>query len=353
MIDPAMMDPVAFQQPLPDHATLAEAFVASQGWGAARRVLVSGDWSGRCYIRLIDDVFDPPAQIIFMDWPCTRQEFNQFIAVRDILDNLGLSVPGIMARDLDHGFMLIEDLGDDQFGRLIDNNSCLTPVLYEAANQVAMQVYRRFRPIMARGLLHYNAAMLTDQACLFASHYLPVCGLPDMAGDFGRILGNILSLALQDVPTTLILRDFTPDNLMLLAGHADQPDAAHCGLLDFQDAGLGPAGYDLVSFLEDARRDTPAIDVLALRRAYQSLLPDWSDEAFDGLYAVLAAQRLIRIIGVIGRQVRDKGNHRNVGLLPRLWRRLDGHLTHEDLQPLASWLDQNVPYDQRYLGGVS
>ena len=337
---------------LPDRSQIAEAFVARHGWGAATRQMISGDWSGRCYIRLTDRVFDPPAQIVFMDWPCSWAEFTRFIRIRDILDEMGLHAPQIIARDLDHGFMLIEDYGDDQFGRLIDQNSPLAPALYQGAVAVLTTIYRRFEAVLTRDLPVYNADLFTEQAGLFASHYLPAVGVTGR-DDFAPLLSGILQSALFDVPQTLVLRDFTPDNLMLLPGTGAHIGIDRCGLLDFQDAGLGPVGYDLVSLIEDARRDVAGIDTLALRRAYQQALPDWSDDAFDTLYAVLAAQRMIRILGVIGRQIIDHDNRDNCRLIPRLWRRLEGHLAHPVLGALKAWCDLHVPASVRYAGQES
>lgn len=340
------------EQPAPSRGELAELFVARQGWGAASRQMIAGEWSGRCYIRLIDRVFDPPTQIVFMDWQCSWTEFTRYIRIHDILNDLGLNAPKILARDLDHGFMLIEDYGDDQFGRLIDQASPLIPSLYHAAVEVLTIIQNRFDPVIHRDLAVYDAALFTEQAGLFTSHYLKAVGVTT-TDDFNGILRGILTKALENTPQTLILRDYTPDNLMLLPVQGGQITAQDCGVLDFQDAGIGPVGYDLVSFIEDARRDVPGIDTLALRRLYQKNFPDWSDKDFDALYAVLAAQRLIRIIGVIGRQIVDHNNRDNIYFLPRLWRRLDEHLLHPTLNDLRNWLDRSVPVSARGADGTA
>lgn len=356
-------DAAFFECAVPQNrAHAAEAFVQAQGWGAASRIMVSGDWSGRSYIRLIDDVFDPPAHIMFMDWPCPPTELTRFITVRDVLDDLGLSVPQIVARDLDHGFMLLDDFGDDSFGRLIDRGDARTAGLYHVANDVLVRVWQHFTPVMARGMPVYDAALFATQAGLFASHYLPaLSGIsgsgvtygPAVTDDFVDMFAKLLKKSLFEVPQTLILRDYTPDNIMLIPGCGDRLSLLDCGILDFQDAGVGPVIYDLVSLIEDARRDTPsAIDVSVLRQDYLKALPGWNQTMFDEVYAVLACQRLIRIIGVIGRQMLEAGNQRNTHMLPRLWRRLEGHLNMPVVGQLRAWLDRYVPPAVRaYAGG--
>jgi aminoglycoside/choline kinase family phosphotransferase len=118
---------------------------------------------------------------------------------------------------------------------------------------------------------------------------------------------------------------------------------AACGLLDFQDAVLGPVAYDLVSLLEDARRDVPVDVATAMRARYLAAFPTLDRADFDAAYAVLGAQRNCKIVGIFTRlRVRD-GKPVYLPHIPRLWRLIAGDMRHATLQPVARWLDANVP----------
>ena len=145
-----------------------------------------------------------------------------------------------------------------------------------------------------------------------------------------------------------MLRDFHVDNLMRLDG---RDGLAACGLLDFQDAVVGPAAYDLMSLLEDARRDVDPVlkaEMLARYRAGSGLGDDafgWS--AFERSFAVLAAQRHAKVIGIFTRLYRRDDKPVYLVHIPRVWRLLEGALDHAALAPVARWLDQHLPASQR------
>jgi len=145
------------------------------------------------------------------------------------------------------------------------------------------------------------------------------------------------------VPASLVLRDYHIDNLMRL----DRPGLAACGLLDFQDAVIGPVAYDLVSLIEDARRDVPADLRAAMRARYLTRRPGIDAEALDRAVAVLGAQRHAKVIGIFCRLAMRDGKPGYLHHLPRLWRMIARSLGHPDLRPMERWMDRHVPPDLR------
>ena len=137
-----------------------------------------------------------------------------------------------------------------------------------------------------------------------------------------------------------MLRDYHVDNLMRLAGRGG---IASFGLLDFQDAVLGPMSYDLVSLLEDARRDVPVALAAAMRARFLAAFPDLDRAAFARSYAVLGAQRNSKIVGIFTRLCVRDGKPHYLAHIPRVWRLIEEDLRHPDLAPVKDWLDRHVP----------
>jgi aminoglycoside/choline kinase family phosphotransferase len=147
------------------------------------------------------------------------------------------------------------------------------------------------------------------------------------------------------VPHKLVLRDYHVDNLMVIAG---RDGIARCGLLDFQDAVIGPVSYDLVSLLEDARRDvSPEVVSEMLARYQDAMRPLIDRRAFAASYAALGAQRNAKIIGIFTRLSRRDGKHGYLQHISRVWRLLEGDLRHEALAPVKAWFDREVPAELR------
>ena len=148
----------------------------------------------------------------------------------------------------------------------------------------------------------------------------------------------------RTVPDTLVLRDYHVDNLMVLEG---RQGTAACGLLDFQDAVIGPVTYDLVSLLEDARRDVSGAVSMAMLDRYLMAFPDIDRAAFKASYAVMGAQRSAKIIGIFTRLCRRDGKAVYLEHIPRTWRWLEGDLAHPALAGVKDWFDRHIPPDRR------
>ncbi|HKT17819.1 MAG TPA: phosphotransferase [Stellaceae bacterium] len=320
-----------------DRETAIAAFLAAQGWGGADRVALAGDASFRRYVRL-----DRKGETaLLMDAPPPQEDVRPFVAVDGMLRDLGLSAPAIFASDESAGLLLIEDFGDDTFTRLLAKGADET-ALYELAVDVLIALHRRFKPNGA-DVPPYDDARFLNEAALLVDWYLPaVTGRPtssQLRDAYLELWRGLLPRA-RRAPQCLVLRDYHVDNLMRIA---DRDGIAACGLLDFQDAVHGPTSYDLVSLLEDSRRDIAPALVGAMLDRYLAAFPDLDREAFTTSFAMLGAQRHCKVIGIFTRLDRRDGKPRYLAHIPRLWRLLDRDLDTPALAPLKDWLDRNIP----------
>ncbi|MGO8916246.1 MAG: aminoglycoside phosphotransferase family protein [Stellaceae bacterium] len=327
---------------MPDRAARIGRFLAAAGGGAASRRRLAGDASFRRYDRLEA----PPFRAVLMDAPPPQEDVRPFLTIARLLHGLGFSAPGILAEDIAAGLLLLEDFGDATYTRLLAQGAAEEP-LYALAVDLLIALHRGFDPASAPDLPAYDDQRLLTEAGLLVDWYLPaVTGKPTEAGlreEYLALWRGLLPLA-RAVPASLVLRDYHVDNLMLLDG---RDGVAACGVLDFQDAVIGPVTYDLVSLLEDARRDVPPDLADAMRRRYLASFPDFDPAGFAASYAVLGAQRNCKIVGIFTRlRVRD-GKPGYLSFIPRVWRLIEQDLRHPALAPVAAWLNRHVPPGQR------
>jgi len=326
-----------------DREAIIQAFLARHGWETATRAPLAGDASFRRYERLIRG----NESAMLMDAPPPREDVRPFARLARHLGALGFSAPAIRAEDAASGLLLIEDFGDATFSRLLADGGD-ERALYELAVDVLIALHRLPRhAALAEGLRPYDDETLLTEAFLLTDWYLPrVMGRPTPAPvrqAYARAWLDAFA-ALRTQPPTLVLRDYHVDNLMVLK---DRQGPAACGLLDFQDALAGPAAYDLMSLIEDARRDVAADLAAAMRHRYATAFPELDRSAFDAAFAVLAAQRHAKVIGIFTRLCLRDGKPRYLGHIPRLWRLLERALTHPQLAPVAGWFANNIPSERR------
>lgn len=316
------------------------AFLARHGLGAAGRRPLAGDASARRYERLRTP--DGHA-LILVDTPSPADDLAPFISIGAALARLGFSVPRVVAAEVEAGLALLEDFGDATFSRLLEAGED-PEALYALATDVLVELHRRFDPrdAAALDLPVYDAALFVEQVMLFADTYIPVAaGRPLDPGErasLERAWRAVVEDACAGRPS-LLLRDYHVDNLMRL----DRPGVAAAGLLDFQNAGLGPTAYDLVSLLEDARRDVPTDLAARMVERYVSAFPDLDRAAFGRAFAVLGAVRHARIIGIFTRLALRDAKRAYLVHLPRVWRLLEGQLAKPELAPVAAWFDRHLP----------
>ena len=317
-----------------------DAFLSRHGWGDARRGPLAGDASFRRYERIVRD----GETRVLMDAPPDKEDVRPFVAVSRLLRGCGLNAPEVRARDTARGLLLLEDFGDGLYTRVLAGGGD-EAALYAAAVDVLLALHARAPD--ATGLPAYDDSRLQAEADLLVDWYLPeALGEPtsDPVRRAYTEAWHAVFPLVRAIPESVVLRDYHADNLVWLDGR-DGVDRV--GLLDFQDAVVGPVAYDLVSLLEDARRDVAAPVVDAAIARYLNGRPDISRDAFTAAYAVLGAQRNCKIIGIFTRLWRRDGKPGYLDYLARVFDHLAGDLAHPALAPVKDWLDSALPADRR------
>lgn len=316
-----------------ERAEMADRFLADAGWGAAIRRHLAGDASDRRYERL---TLTGQTAVLMDSPPGGADDVLAFVAMAGHLRGLGLSAPMVIAEDIDAGFLLLEDLGDALLARLLDANPDQEAALYAPAVDVLHHLQSARAP---HGLADLSAADWAQAAGLAVDGYaLAATGLrPDPAP-----LLTALELALSvhaDGPRVLILRDFHAENLLWLPGRAG---LARVGLLDFQLGQMGQPGYDLVSLLQDARRDvTPTTEAAMIARFLAAT--GAKADTFAAQYAVLGTQRALRILGVFARLCLVAGKPGYLQMIPRVWGQLQRNLLHPALADVRAECARLLP----------
>ena len=351
-----------------DRMRLVRAFFDAGEWRDCTRRFLQGDASARRYERVAKD----GRQAIFMDMPPQpdgppihdglpysavahlAESVVPFVAIDEALRGLGLSAPEIIARDTRHGFLIIEDLGDEVYGTMIAHGDDMDEPYGAAVDLLARM---RDRAIAATiGLAGsddeytippYDRAALSIETTLLTDWFWPRVHGSDVPGDarssFDAAWSGLFD-ELDGEPAMWTLRDFHSPNLIWLA---DREGDARVGLIDFQDAVLGHPAYDLASLLQDARttvapeRET---DMMARYCATVAEADDGFDEArFRMAYAVLGAQRATKILGIFVRLADRDGKPGYLRHVPRVSAYLERNLAHPALSDLKAWFDRHLP----------
>jgi aminoglycoside/choline kinase family phosphotransferase len=277
------------------------------------------------------------------------EDVKPFIAMDEALRTLGFSAPEIYAADLDDGFLLLEDLGPEP----VVADGAPVPERYRAAVDVLVALHARNLPadlpVTAR-LTHtippYDLDAFTVEIELLLDWYLPKVSRAPSSTARSAFM-SLWREALKPVmaqPRTWVLRDFHSPNLIWLG---DREGVARVGLLDFQDAVIGPGAYDLASLLQDARVTVPEALELELmghyvrsRRAHD---PSFDAGEFTMVYATLAAQRASKVLGIFARLERRDGKPGYIRHMPRVAAYLQRALSHPSLAALKAWYNAYVP----------
>jgi aminoglycoside/choline kinase family phosphotransferase len=314
-----------------------EGFLQAAGWGEAARRPVTGDASFRRYERLTRG----GETAILMDAP-PPENVRPFLAVARLLREAGFAVPAIYAADEAAGLLLLEDFGDDTYTRLLVRGESEAH-LYELATDLLIELHRRLPIETLSALPSFDEARTLEGVNRCIDWYWPaVQGAPapaETAKSFLDAWRRVLPLW-ERVPVGFVHYDYHVDNLLLVAG---RKGLAAVGLLDFQDAVRGPCCFDLVSLIDDARRDvSPALGARLVER-YLAAFPELDREGFAAAYALSGAQRDTRLLGNFARLLKRDGKPGYLVHVPRVWRQLEAQLTHPALAPVADWFEQHLP----------
>ena len=314
----------------------AAAFLARYGWEGANIAPLAGDASFRRYFR----VGAGARTSVLMDAPPPHEDPRPFLAIAEHLHAIGLSAPTILAAEPPAGLVLLEDFGDDQLTPLLARRPDLERPLYETAIDLLADLQRHPPPPATPA---FDLERLRREVLAFHDWYLPALGLALDPSGFLDAWNGVFAYALG-LPRVLVLLDYHADNLMWLP---DRAGIRVLGLLDFQDAVVGLPAYDLVSLLQDARRDVvPALEAAMMQRFVAATNPADPDR-FHASYQVLGAQRNTKILGYFVRLWKRDGKPGYRQFLPRVWGYMERNLAHPALLPVARWFDAHVPAEAR------
>jgi hypothetical protein len=337
----------------------ARKFLEAAGWGDAARESLTGDASARKYIRLRQ----AGRTAILMDASRLPEIVAPFVRIDTHLRKLGFSAPEILARDEADGLLLLEDFGDTTFAQLLDQprssrgNEAQTEIgnrqpaatvrehgesaignqseqLFSLATDVLIALHRHPQAV-PKDLRAYSPDAMLQDIELFLDWCTP--GISETGrAEFRKVWREVLPVAHQ-VPASLLLRDYHAANLMLLP---DRDGVRRAGLLDFQDAYQGPVTYDLVSLLEDARRDVPEDLRKKMIARYLAQFPSFDRGAFETSMAILAVLRHTRVLAIFEKLSRDGKTDYKQLHSPRVARLLQTALAHPMLAGVKHWFNE-------------
>jgi len=311
-------------------------FLARHGQSGAELELLPGDASARSYIRLAN------AGNLLMEDRTDPAGFAAFIRLARHLNSLGLSAPRVIGAEPAAGLALIEDFGTATYGTLL-NDGYNEAALYELAIDVLVHLHSAQNAISVT-VPAYDTATLLEEISIFSHWFVPGFAPEINVAKFDERFCEVWKKALmplEEAPKALVLRDFHIDNLMLLQ---DRAGVAACGLLDFQDAVIGAAEYDLMSLLQDARRDLANGLEDAMLRRYLNAIPAFcgTEDAIMQRYYLLAAQRHTRLVGLFPRLKLRDGKANYLKFMPRVLRQMQTALRMAKLSEICDFLDDTL-----------
>jgi aminoglycoside/choline kinase family phosphotransferase len=348
-----------------ERANARKAFIDKVGWGDAELAIIADDASTRSYVRLIrgEDsaiVMDAPAGAEAAACPVGASADERralgynaearlagpnlvaFAGLSNALCERGFSAPRVLAHDLDGGFLLLEDLGDALFARIVPEQMHEGTVYSQAVDTLAALYRSSFDGTVGLdgqewALQAYDDQALHAETDLFVDWFLTQYAgveLTAAAREDWRAIWSDSFARLAACPAGLTLRDYHAENLI----HLPEREGHACvGILDFQDAVMGHPAYDLVSLLEDARRNVDRKLAVPLKARFVAQAGIEDPAGFDAAYAVLGAQRNAKILGIFVRLALRDGKKRYLDLLPRVARHFVADLQHPALMQLLMW----------------
>ena len=314
-----------------------EPFLAASGWSGAAIEPLAGDASFRRYFRIRNG----KKTAMLMDAPPPNEDPAPFLRAAKWLDANGMRAPHILGEDAARGLVLLEDFGEARMRDYLDQWPGDESDVYAAAVDALVELHR----LPSGPFLDYNLSEYQREVRLFIEWFCPAQDLRvDVEGFAKAWEASLGPLLPRQRPAVVVLRDYHAENIMLLGSLQKQ------GLLDFQDALNGHRAYDLVSLLQDARRDVSPEREAEMFNRYVAATGA-APEEFLGDYAVLGAQRNTKIVGIFVRLWKRDGKPRYLDLIPRVWALLERDLSHAALAPVAAWFDTNIPEALRKSGG--
>jgi hypothetical protein len=354
----------------------ARDFLARAGWENATVAALPGDASTRHYYRVNQNGH----AAMLMDQPQNREtppsppgatpeerqalgynatarlagaDCERFIATANFLRSRDLAAPEIYADDTTQGFVLLEDFGDDLYADVLGSGTD-EEVLYRAAIDAITRLHVEPAPPClspAAALYDYDLTACLAEIDLMTEWFVPLAldrrasadEVSEHRGLWREALGTIRS-----PDPVFVHRDYHAQNLFWLP---QRSGTARVGMIDFQDALAGNRSYDVISLLEDARRDVSPELAAKMKSHYLSAMRAQGRELDGELWtaeaALTAAQRNAKIAGIFARLAGRDGKPRYLAHLPRVWRYLEGDLAHPALADMRGWYDRVIPHEKR------
>ncbi|MEM6537434.1 MAG: phosphotransferase [Pseudomonadota bacterium] len=345
-----------------------DQFLRDAGWADAKIVTLKGDASTRSYARLTRNdqtaiLMDAPNRLEKSACPqdATHEErralgynaearlagpnLNAFIQIAKALSKAGFSSPSIIHSDADVGFLLLEDLGDDLYTTAIAHGADEN-LLYEAAIDCLVDLHASSFQVPQSDefcLLSYDTVALKRETKLLTDFYVKHTQghdpSPDLVDQLDAQWNHVIELLPE--PSVMVLRDYHAENLLWLP---ERTGIKRVGLLDFQDGLVGHPAYDLVSLLEDARRDVASDLASAMLDRYiekaRNSISGFDAEQFKRDYAILGAQRNAKILGIFARLIDQDNKPKYSPFLPRV----RGHFRQNLAHPSLSGVREVIPH---------
>ncbi|MCL2469896.1 MAG: phosphotransferase [Alphaproteobacteria bacterium] len=318
----------------------AEEFLQQVGWGQekAEKETLQADFSTRRFMRLrrleSSSAAPMPKTAILMQAD-PDQGTDSFVKLAALLRKLGLAAPLIYEQDLTKNLVLMEDFGDMPLGKALDSGAN-REVFDEKAVALLSQLHERFTPqdLGDMEALDFTAQVYAEQTAPFLDCYVPPVFEREASQAerqaFMDAWRKVLRPLDDALPRSLLLRDFMPDNVMLLKEPLYGQDL---GLIDFQDAGLGSIAYDLASWVEQIRRDGGLERLQPMAELYHTRNSSLDLDTLLTAIRLYSAQRHTRILGRLVLL-------RRTDALPRVWNALQTLLHDDALTPVRQWFFQ-------------
>ncbi len=315
---------------------LCQSFLDKNGWGMANRTVLAGDASFRTYDRLTRN----GETAVLMNSPLSEHP-DKFVFITYLLEQAGLHPPHILAQDLENGFLLLEDFGDNTFSKLL-KEGCDEFKLYQKGVDNLITLQKNIR-LPETGIIEHNFDRMMFEVSLLINwfgKYMVKGGLSQQScAEFKEIWTPLLN-QLEKLPKTLTLLDYHADNLMITP-------TGDCGILDYQDARLCSITYDLMSLLEDERRLVSPTIRQNLINYYFSARPEMDTSFIRETLPVVAMQRHTKVIGIFTRLcLRDK-KKKYLDMIPLVWQQTEAHLDNPLFADYKQWLDTYIPKNYR------
>lgn len=299
---------------------------------------IKNDASFRKYFRV-------DKKILMDADPNFGEDVSSFININHLLTDFRLNVPEIYSIDKENGFLLIEDLGENIFSKILNSEN--EEQLYKQAIEVLAEIYKKNLEEFSNFsfLEKYSIEKLQDESQLFIEWYLKKYLDIDITDtdiqDFKEIISKIFN-ALNTNFEKLVLRDYHVDNLIL---QNSKSGLKKVGILDFQDAVIGSSSYDLISIVEDVRRPI-SNDLKNKLIKYFIDLTGYEVNQLEKELAFYSVQRNLKILGIFSRLNLRDNKPRYMLYNDNAWKYIESNLDNPTMINLKIWLRKILPNEK-------